>query len=124
MGRLRVDRLSGPPAPLRTDDGRPLAERCHRAGSPLARLVGLLGTPDLALDEALWLEPCSSVHTVGLRARIGCAFLDADGRAMRVVDPLPRARAAGCRGARIVVECSAGVLAAAGVRAGDVLTRG
>ena len=106
------------------DGGRSLAERCHRAGSPLARLVGLLGTSDMSADEALWLEPCSRVHTVGLRARIGCAFLDADGRVMHVVDPLRRRRAAGCRGARTVVECSAGVLTTAGVRAGDVLRRG
>jgi uncharacterized membrane protein (UPF0127 family) len=72
--------------------------------------VGLLATPDLATDEALWLERCSSVHAVGLRASIGVAFLDKDDRVMRVVDPLPRGRAAMVRGARSVVECRTGVL--------------
>jgi hypothetical protein len=95
-----------------TGDGAVVAARCYRADRLLARLVGLLGTPDLASDEALWLEPCSSVHAVGLRAGIGCAFLDADGAVVAVVDPLPRGRAAGRRGARAVVECAAGVLAA------------
>jgi hypothetical protein len=75
-------------------------------------LVGLLGTPDLAPDEALWLEPCSSVHGLGLRARIGCAFLADDGTVLRVVDPLPRGGLAAARGARAVVECAAGRLAA------------
>jgi len=122
MGRLRADRLSGPPAPLVIEGGPVLAARCYRAASPLARLVGLLATPDLAPDEALWLEPCSSVHALGLRAPIGCAFLDAGGRVLRVVDPLPRGRGAAHRGARAVVECRAGVLA--GVPPGSRLRRG
>jgi uncharacterized membrane protein (UPF0127 family) len=110
MGRLRVDRLAGSPAALEAD-GTLLAARCYLARTALARLVGLLGTPDLAPDEALWLERCSSVHAVGLRAPIGVAFLDGEGRVLRVVDPLPRGRAAAARGARAVVECRAGVLA-------------
>lgn len=122
MGALRIDRLCGPPAPLTSGDGTVVAARCHRARTALARLVGLLGTPDLAVDEALWLEPCRSVHTVALRVPIGCAFLDGDGVVLRVVDPLPRGRAAGARGARAVVECRAGVLAATGP--GQVLLLG
>lgn len=111
MDRLRVDRLSGPPAPLLTDAGALVAARCYRARSAWARLVGLLGTPDLAGDEALWLEPCAGVHALGLRARIGCAFLAADGTVLRVVDPLPRGGMAARRGARATVECAAGRLA-------------
>lgn len=122
MRALRIDRLTGPPAPLRDCAGRVVAARCYRAASAGARLVGLLGTPDLAPDEALWLEPCGSVHTVGLRAPIGCAFLDARGSVLRVVDPMPRWRVAGGRGARAVVECRAGALA--GLGPGDRLARG
>ena len=121
MGRLRLDRIAGPAAPLRAGDGGLVARRCHRATSRTARLIGLLATPDLADDEALWLEPCAAVHTLGLRAPIGCAFLDRAGRVLRVVDPLPAGRAAAVRGARAVVECRAGRLAA--VLPGDVLRR-
>ena len=122
MGRLRISRLD--PAPLAlTADGRALAARCHLADTPLRRLVGLLGTPDLRREEALWIDRCAAVHTALLRAPIGVAFLDADGRVLRVRDPLPRGRAAACRGARAVVECRAGVLRAAGVRPGCVLRR-
>ena len=112
VGRLRIDRITGPPGVLRDDDGAVLAARCHRAGRWPSRLVGLLATPDLAPDEALWIAPCAGVHAVGLRAPISCAFLDAAGRVLRVVDPLPRGRAASVRGARAVVECRAGVLGA------------
>ncbi|HWH15346.1 MAG TPA: DUF192 domain-containing protein [Miltoncostaeaceae bacterium] len=123
MGRLRIDRLTGPPAPLVRADGRVVVARCHRARTPLARAIGLLFTSDLRPDEGLWLEPCSSVHALGLRARIGCAFLDAGGRVLRVVDPLPPGRAAGARGARVVVEAPAGVLAAS-LRPGEVVGLG
>jgi uncharacterized membrane protein (UPF0127 family) len=122
VGRLRIDRLDPAPLPL-TADGRPLAGRCHLAARPLLRLVGLLGTPDLRPEEALWIDGCSAVHTSLLRAPIGVAFVDGDGRVLRVVDPLPRNRAAARRGARAAVECRAGVLRAAGVRPGCVLRR-
>ncbi|HTI33105.1 MAG TPA: DUF192 domain-containing protein [Miltoncostaea sp.] len=122
MGRLRIDRLDPEPRRL-IAGGRPLAGRCHLADRPLRRLVGLLGTPDLRRDEALWIDRCAAVHTALLRAPIGVAFLDAEGRVLRVRDPLPRGRAAACRGARAVVECRAGVLRAAGVRPGCVLRR-
>src|SRR3990172_7200886 len=109
MGRLRVDRMTGSPVVLRVD-GRMMVERCYLATRPLARLVGLLATPDLSSDEAVWLEPCRSVHTYGLRAPIGAAFIGADGIVIKVVDPLPRGRVARAAGARAVVECRAGVL--------------
>lgn len=121
MGRLRIDRLTGPPAPLRRD-GVVVVGRCHTATTRRARLVGLLATPDLGADEALWLPACASVHTLGLRAAIGCALLDGDGRVLRVVDPLPAWRLAGARGARAVVECRAGVLRER-IRPGDRLVR-
>lgn len=108
MGRLRIDRLAGPPRPLLADDGRVVAARCYSATTVLTRLIGLLGTPDLADDEALWLSPCSSVHAVGLRARVGCAFVDGEGVVLRVLDPLPTL--ARVRGAAAAVECAAGTL--------------
>lgn len=122
MAALRIDRLTPPPEPLRALPGGIIATRCHRAASPLARLVGLLGTGDLRPEEALWLEPCASVHSLGLRAPIGCALLDAAGHVLRVVDPLPRWRVAGAPGAQAVVECRAGTLA--GVAPGTRLVLG
>lgn len=102
---------------MRGDDV--VLERCHVADGWLSRLVGLLGTPDLAVDEGLWIAPCASVHTWGMRIAIACAFLDAHGRVLRVVDPLPTRRAASCRGAAVVLEARAGALRA--VRVGEVL---
>jgi uncharacterized protein len=109
MSRLRIDRLTDRPGHLvHLGDASPLAARCYRANRLVARLTGLLFTPDLAVDEALWIEPCSSVHSFALRAAIGCVFVDAAGTVMRIVDPLPRGRAVSCRGARAVIELPAG----------------
>jgi uncharacterized protein len=95
-----------------------LVARAWVATTAWSRFVGLLGTPDLQHDEALVLVPCAAVHAVGMRVAIGAAFLDAHGRVLRVVDPLPRAGAR-VRGAHAVVEARAGVLPA--VRPGMVM---
>ena len=122
MGRLRIDRLSRERTRVVTSDG-PLIARCHLADRPLARLIGLLGTPDLAEDEGLWLEACRSVHTWGMRIAIAVAFLDADGSVVRVVDPMPPWRmAGGGRIATTVVEARAGRFAE--LRTGQRLVRG
>ncbi len=109
MALLRMDRTARPAGALMTADGRLIARRARVADRPCARLVGMLGTPDPACDEALLLVPCAAVHGVGMRAAIGVAFLSADGRVLKVVDPLPR-RGAACPGAHAVVEAGSGVL--------------
>lgn len=122
VGCLRIDRITGPPRPVLRGDGAVLVARCHVAGSPPARAVGLLATPDLAADEALWLPRCASVHTAGMRIRIDVALLDGEGRVLRVVRSMAPWRVAGARGARAAVECVAGVLA--DVRPGEALRLG
>jgi uncharacterized protein len=107
---LRIDRLARHVGPLRDGRGAVVAGRAYRADRWSARAVGLLATGDLSADEALWIERCAAVHTIGMRIAIGCAFLDARGRVMRLVDPLLPGRLAACRGAIAVVECHAGVL--------------
>lgn len=119
MGRWRIDRITGPPAPLRDGRGHPVAARCHVARGALARAVGLLGTADLRADEALWLPGCRSVHTLGMRMAIDVALLDPGGRVLAVARGVPPGRLVARRGARAVVEAPAGALA--GVAAGDRL---
>jgi|GEM_PF-1234029 len=115
MGCLRIDRLARSAGSLVAADGRIVAARAFVADRAVARLVGMLGTPDPRTDEALLLVPCRAVHAIGMRTRLGAAFLDAHGVVLRVVDPLPR-RGASCRGARAVVEAASGALALVTVR--------
>ncbi|MBV1880575.1 MAG: DUF192 domain-containing protein [Pseudomonadales bacterium] len=43
-----------------------------------SRLRGLLGRFNLPMEEALWLRPCSSIHTVGMLFSIDVVFLDSE----------------------------------------------
>ena len=107
-GRLRCDRIARPAGRLRAA-GRATAPRVFVADTPLARAIGMLGTPDPDDDEALLLVPCSAVHGMGLRCEIGAIFADRRGVVLCVVDPLPW-WGARVRGAHAVIEARAGVL--------------
>lgn len=103
-----------------------LGERCllprvWRADSAWERARGLLGRPPLAADEGFWIDPCASVHTIGMRYPLDLAFVDGDGRVRKLVYGLPPLRLANGFGARSTLETSTGVLARCGLRPGDVL---
>lgn len=81
-------------------------------GTPCARLLGLLPRrrPPGPRSGVL-LRPCRGVHTAGMAYAIQVAFIDRNGRVLRVRTLAPW-RAALCRGAVAVVETRAGVIAA------------
>lgn len=115
MGCLRINRTCVPAGfAVATTAG--VLGHAWLAATPWSRLVGLLGTADLGPSEVVVLRPCSAVHGIGLRVRIGVAFIDGQGVVLRVVDPLPW-RGARQRGAAAVVEAASGVLC--DLRAGD-----
>ena len=87
----------------------------------VARLLGLLARVRLCEDEALFLAPCSSVHTVGMRYSIDVAFVDRSGHVLKLVENLKPLRAAGCFGAHGAVELVAGGARRHGIRNGSRL---
>ena len=94
-------------------EGEPTDVCVYDASSFVARLFGLLGRRPLAAGEALWLAPCSSVHTVGMRYPIDVVFLDRAGRVLATRDSLAPHKMAAARKARCAVELpsnSAGIL--------------
>ena len=99
---------------------RPLA-RVWRASSAWERARGLLGRPPLAADEALLIEPCSSVHTFGMRYPIDLAYLDREGRVLRVVPRVRPLSLSARPGARATLEMAAGAAEALALRPGERL---
>jgi len=87
---------------------RPLAVgriRLVRAHGALGRLRGLLCRGRAPGPRSgLWLAPCRAIHTLGMRHPIDAAFLDADGRLLRLARNLPPGRVALCLRAASVVE--------------------
>ena len=99
-----------------------LGDRVRTASTFLSRLVGLLGTAAIAEGEGLWIVPCRSVHTLGMRYPIDVAFLDARGVVVGILEGLPPNRVGRVfRDARGALELRAGTLAATGTAPGDRL---
>ncbi len=53
-----------------------LANKVRLCRNFFSRARGLLGTKELASEEACWLIPCNSVHTFGMNYPIDVYFLN------------------------------------------------
>jgi uncharacterized membrane protein (UPF0127 family) len=69
------------------------------------------------------LRPASSIHTAFMRFDIDAVFIDRANQVLKVAAGLPPWRAAGCRGARAVLELASGEAARRGLRPGVTLTQ-
>jgi uncharacterized protein len=99
-----------------------LADKVRTASTFRSRFVGLLGTAAIGEDEGLWIVPCRSVHTLGMRYPIDVAFLDERGIVVGILEGLPPNRVGRVfRKARGALELRSGVLAATGTSPGDRL---
>lgn len=98
-----------------------VCERCVVADRALPRMRGLLGRSQLPAGEGLLLRPASSIHTHFMRFPIDAVFLDRELRVLDVRSDLRPWRMAARRGAKAVLELSAGEAQRRGVRVGDVL---
>ena len=82
---------------------------------------GLLGRSGLADGQALILAPCSSIHTFFMQFAIDVAFVDRDGRVLRVRQAMGPWRIQIAFRAFAVVEFASGSLNRSDTRAGDRL---
>jgi hypothetical protein len=87
----------------------------------LERMRGLLARPALQSGQGLLIVPCSAVHALGMSYPLDLVFLSTAGRILKLVRGLPPWRMAACRGARMVLELSAGSIAALDVAEGQTL---
>jgi uncharacterized membrane protein (UPF0127 family) len=119
---LAERRVFGPGRHTLLSDGRALGP-VEVADTSATRRRGLLGTD--AIDGALWITRCPSVHMVGMRFPIDIAVLDRDGAVLRVKTIKPWTGGTWfTRGAVATVEASAGAMTTWGVVTGCVLSVG
>src|SRR3954463_2862948 len=99
-----------PPARLGRLRHRVLAGGLHVAvaTSPRARFLGLAWLDPIAVDWALELPRCRSVHTFWMRFALDLVWLGADGHVLRVDANVPARRLRACRAAASVVEARSG----------------
>lgn len=98
-----------------------LIPRAWRATGALDRMRGLLGRPALQRGEAMLIEPCSSVHTVGMAYPLDIAFIDGRGKILKLCGRVRPFRAAFALGTRSTLEMAGGEIARLGLAAGDEL---
>ena len=74
-----------------------------------SRAMGLLNTRELKDPCGLWVKPCRSIHTFGMRYAVDVIFLRADGVVTKVVSGMKPWRMTSCKEARTVLELRAGL---------------
>jgi uncharacterized membrane protein (UPF0127 family) len=107
---------------LETGDGGLVASDVEVADTIWSRFVGLMGRHELPAGHGLCIRPCSSIHMFFMRFPLDVAFVDRDGRVVRLYHGIRPWRVSRIvRGAAAAIELPAGALAAAGVNTGSVL---
>lgn len=100
-------------------DDSPVIESVFLATGLWDRMRGLLGRSGLPRGVGMYLSPCGSIHTIGMRFAIDVIFLGRGHRIVRVVRNVPPLRMVGGGwGARHAVEVASGWLDTAGVPVG------
>jgi len=85
------------------------------------RMRGLLFRKKLMPDQGLWIEPCPSVHTIGMRYSIDVVFIDEAGLVLKVVNNLSPMRMAMCKNAVASLELLAGMANKFNIHSGQKL---
>ena len=98
-----------------------LAERVEVADRGAKRRKGLLGRDGLGAGEALWIVPCESVHTFGMRFAIDLVYVDRKLRVRKVRSGVPPWRLSACFSAHSVIELASGAARASRIEPGDTL---
>jgi uncharacterized membrane protein (UPF0127 family) len=99
-------------------DGRVLAS-ARRAVTRSERRRGLLGVS--SVPEQLVLEPCSWIHTVGMRTAIDVVYVAHDGTVLSTSHMRPWRVGPLTRSARFIVEAAPGSIERWNVKPGDKL---
>jgi protein-S-isoprenylcysteine O-methyltransferase Ste14/uncharacterized membrane protein (UPF0127 family) len=99
-----------------------LGFRVSRAGNPLTRLAGLLGTRRPDRQMALYILPCAGIHTFGMKYPLDIVFLGAEGRVVKLIRHLaPNKMTGTVPSAKSALEFPAGTIAEGEIRIGDRL---
>ncbi len=90
------------------------------ANSFRTRMLGLHTDRQLHFGDGVWLVPCNSVHTIGMRSSIDVIFLNTGGRIVRVVENLRPGRIVWrVPEAHSALEVPAGVVRSGETQVGD-----
>ncbi|HEY7307210.1 MAG TPA: DUF192 domain-containing protein [Bryobacteraceae bacterium] len=98
-----------------------LAASADVASTGATRRKGLLGRDGLASGQGMWIVPCESVHTCGMRFPIDVIYLDRKKRVRKVRRDMGPCRISMCLLAHSVLELPAGTIDQTQTQRGDQL---
>lgn len=91
----------------------------------LARMKGLLFTDRLPEGEGLLIQPCNSIHMIGMRYAIDAVFMDKKGVVVGVLENFAPGRVSSIFfGALSCLELPAGTVEKTGTTIGDWIVSG
>ena len=100
--------------------GRIIGDAVRVAERFFPRMRGLLRTDGLAEGEGLWIHPCSSIHSFGMRFEFDALFLDGDNKVEGLYRRFRKNRISRIFWkARGVLELPAGTIERTGTEVGD-----
>jgi uncharacterized membrane protein (UPF0127 family) len=107
---------------LNATRGNVLADKAFMADSFFLRLRGLLGRPQLANGQGLFLDHCNCIHMFGMTYAIDAVFLDKQLCVVGLVTAIGPGRVSSVyKSANACLELPAGTIAATGTALGDNL---
>jgi len=80
----------------------------YEARTWVSRRDGLSGLPELPPQWGLWIAPCRSIHTVGMRFSLDLIWLDGEDQVLDVAHDVAPRRQRTRWAARSVIEVAAG----------------
>jgi hypothetical protein len=98
-----------------------LAASADVASSSATRRKGLLGRDELPAGHGLWIVPCESVHSFGMRFPIDVIYLDRKKRVRKLRRQMTPWRVSMCLLANSVLELPAGTIDQTQTQRGDQL---
>jgi len=102
-----------------------LTECARVADTFSTRLVGLLRDTQLAVGDGLWITPCNSIHSIGMKFNFDAVFLDKNLRVVHLMrDMKPWRISKLVFSAHSVLELPAGIVSQTGTEIGDQFEMG
>jgi len=102
--------------------GTRLTECGRVADNAITRLVGLLRDKILAEGDGLWIVPCNSIHSIGMKFEFDAIFLDKNLRVVHLMREMKPWRISKLVfAAHSVLEVPAGLIARTATEVGDTL---
>ena len=103
------------------DRGTILAESADVADTSAKRRTGLLKHSKLDPGQGLWIAPCESVHSFGMKFAIDVVYLDRKKKVRKIRKNMVPRRISACLTANSVLELPVGVIEASRTEPGDQL---